>query len=81
MKERSELFSIFQSFYNEIKAQFGVPIRTLQSDNAKEYLSTSFRSFMASHRILHQTSCSHTLNKMGLLRVKIDISLRLLVHS
>ena len=42
MKNRSELFSIFQSFFNEIKNQFSVSIRILRSDNACEYLSQSF---------------------------------------
>jgi len=50
MKNRSELFSIFQSFYHEIRNQFGLFIRTLRSDNAREYFS---QSFMASNGILH----------------------------
>jgi len=39
MKNCSELFLIFQSFFNEIKNQFGVSIRILRSDNVREYLS------------------------------------------
>jgi len=35
MKSRSELFSIFQSLYNEIKNQFGVSIRTFRNDHAR----------------------------------------------
>ena len=31
MKHRSKLFQIFQSFFNEIKTQFGVSIRVLRS--------------------------------------------------
>ena len=60
-----ELFSIFQSFYNEIKNQFGVSIRILHSDNAHEYLSHSFTTFMKSHGILHQTSCAYTPKQNG----------------
>jgi len=56
LKNRSELFSIFQIFYNEIKNQFGISIRVLCSDNEREYLSHSFKNFMASHGILRQTS-------------------------
>jgi len=55
MKNRSELFSIFQIFYNEIKNQFGISIRILRCDNGRENLSHSFKNFMASHGILHQT--------------------------
>jgi len=40
------LFSIFQSFYDEIKNQFGISIRTLCNDNACGYLSHYFKNFM-----------------------------------
>jgi len=66
MKYCSRLFSIFQSFYNKIKNQFGVSIRTLRNDNAREYLSHSFTTLMKSHGILHHTSmCLYPLNKWG----------------
>nr|KYP51688.1 Retrovirus-related Pol polyprotein from transposon TNT 1-94 [Cajanus cajan] len=65
MKNRSELFNIFLSFYSEIKTQFGKVIRILRSDNAKEYFSDCFKSFMASHGILHQSSCPHTPQQNG----------------
>ena len=60
MKTRVELFSIFQKFHVEIRTQFNTSIRILRSDNAKEYFSTPFSSFMSSHRILHQSSCAYT---------------------
>ena len=53
MKNRSELFSIFEIFYKEIKTQFGVSIRTLRRDNAREYLSQQFQNFMFSNGIPH----------------------------
>jgi len=60
MKNRFELFSIFQTFYNEIKTQFGILIWTLRSDNGREYLSQSSKQFMASYEILNQASCAYT---------------------
>lgn len=56
MKNHSKLYTIFQSFYIEIENQFGVSICTFHIDNAREYLSHSFQTFMVSHGIL-QTSC------------------------
>ena len=53
MKNQVELFSIFQKFYAEIQTQFNVSIRVLHSDNAQEYFSTPFTSFMSQHGILH----------------------------
>ncbi|RVX21546.1 Retrovirus-related Pol polyprotein from transposon RE1 [Vitis vinifera] len=34
-------------------------------DNAREYFSTPFTSFMSQHGILHQSSCAHTLQQNG----------------
>ena len=46
MKNLSELFSHFSTFYNEIKTQFNASVQTLRSDNAKKYLSEVFQNHM-----------------------------------
>ena len=85
MKDRSELFSIFESFFLEIKTQFGTSLRTLQSDNAREYLSTQFRTFLTSHGVLHRTSCPHTPQQNGVAERKnrhlLETTRTLLLHS
>ena len=63
MKNRAELYSIFHKFYVEILTQFNISIRVLRSDNAKEYFSAPFISFMSQHGILHQSSYAH-MSKM-----------------
>lgn len=60
MKSRSEVFSIFEQFYKEIKIRFGVFIRTLRSDNARDYLSQQFQTFMRNNGILRQMFCPYT---------------------
>ena len=70
MKTRSELFSIFQKFYAEIQTQFNISIRMLRSDNAREYFSAPFTSFMSQHGILHQSSCGHTPQQNGVVERK-----------
>ena len=65
MKTQTELFSIFQKFHAEIRTQFNTFIRFLRSDNAKEYFSMSFSSFMSSHGILHQSSRAYTPQHNG----------------
>ena len=47
-------------FCVEIYTQFHVYVQNLRSDNAKEYVSIQFQSFMLQHGILHQTSCVDT---------------------
>ena len=56
MKNHSKLFSHFCAFYAKIHTQFHVSIQNLRSDNAKEYMSKQFQSFMLQNGILHQTS-------------------------
>ena len=65
MKNRSELFSHFRAFYAKIYTQFHVSIQSLRSDNAKEYVSERFQSFMLQNDILHQTSCVDTPSHNG----------------
>jgi len=85
MKNRSELFSIFEQFYREIKTQFSVFIRTLRSDNAHEYFPHQFQNFMSSNGILHQTSCPHTPQQNGVAERKkrhlIETTRTLLLHG
>ena len=59
-EKHSELFSHFRAFCAEIKTQFHTSVQNMRSDNAKEYLSEQFQSFMLQNDILHQTSCVDT---------------------
>ena len=85
MKNRAELFSIFQKFYAEIQTQFNISIRVLRSDNAREYFSTPFTSFMSQHGIIHQSSCAHTPQQNGVAERKnrhlVETARTLLLHS
>ena len=85
MKNRAELFSIFQKFYAEIQTQFNISIRVLRSDNAKEYFFAPFTSFMSQHEILHQFSCAHTPQQNGVTERKnrhlVETARTLLLHS
>jgi transposase InsO family protein len=60
LKNRSQLFSIFQSFYVEISNQFNSKLLAFRTDNAREYLDSSFQQFLESRGIIHQTSCVRT---------------------
>ena len=60
MKIRYKLFSHLSVSGAEIQTQFQVYVQTLKSDNAKEYFSEPFQSFMLQHGILHKTSCVDT---------------------
>ena len=61
----SELFSIFKKFHAEICTQFNTSIRILRSDNAKEYFSMPFSSYMSSHGLFHQSSYAYIPQQNG----------------
>ena len=65
MKNHSELFSHFRALCTEIHTRFHVSVQNLRSDNAKEYMSEQFQSFMLQNDILHQTSCVDTPSQNG----------------
>ena len=80
MKNRVELYSIFQKFYAEIQTQFNISICVLCSDNAREYFSVPFISY----GILHQSSCAHTPQQNGVAERKnrhlVETTRTLLLH-
>ena len=84
MKTQIELFSIFQKLHTEIRTQFNTSIRILRSDNTKEYFSTPLSSFMPSHGILHQSSCTYTPQHNGVAERKnrhlVETARTLLLH-
>jgi hypothetical protein len=84
MKNRSELFSIFQIYCNMIKPQFAQKIHILRSDNAKEYTSRSFDSYLYYKGIIHQTSYAHIPQQNGVVERKnrrlLDVTHCLLSH-
>ena len=64
--------------------EFNTSVRILRSDNAKEYFSTSFSSYMSSHGILHQSSCAYTPQQHRVAERKnrhlVEITRTLLLH-
>ena len=70
MKISFELFSHFRAFCVEIHTQFHVSIQSLKSDNAKDYLSEQFQSFMLQNDILHQPSRVDTPSQNGAVKRK-----------
>jgi len=79
------IISYLSIFFYEIKTQFSVSIRVLCSDNGREYISHSFKQFMASHGILHQTSYAYTPQQNGVGERKnrnlIETTHTLLIHG
>ena len=54
MKNKSESFEKFKEFKAQVENQTGKSIKTLQSDQGGEYLSTEFIEFLKEHGIVSQ---------------------------
>lgn len=65
LKNKSEVSSIFLQFVSMIKNQFGVKIKKLRSDNAKDYFNHTLNSFCQKEGIIHESSCVHTPQQNG----------------
>ena len=66
MSNKSDIFAIFVRFYNFVLTQFGIHIKSLQTDEGGEYISKSFTSFLASKCIIQLISCPYTPQHNGL---------------
>ena len=60
MKEKREVFSIFQNFHNMVHTQFGSVVKILKSDNKDDYIDSGLGAYSSFHRIIHQTFCTNT---------------------
>jgi len=68
----------------KLKINLKFPLK-LCSDNGHEYLSHSSKNFMASHGILHQTSCAYTPQQNGITERKnrnlVETTRTILIHG
>ncbi|KAM0022126.1 putative RNA-directed DNA polymerase [Helianthus debilis subsp. tardiflorus] len=85
LKSRAEIYSIFREFHAYVKTQFQTSIKTLRTDNAKEYLSTDFSFYLKTNGIIHESSCVYTPQQNGVAERKnrhlLDITRTLMIHS
>ena len=66
MKNKSEVFSHFQTFVNFVETQFNKKIKTFRTDNGTEFINQNFLNFTKQRGILHQTSCVYTPQQNGI---------------
>ena len=69
MKSKSEVRQLFSSFYTMVHTQFGLKIKAIKIDNAKEF---DMFDFFNSHGIIHQHSCVYTSQQNLLWRGNIS---------
>jgi hypothetical protein len=65
MKNKDEVFLIFQSFHAMIQTQFSAKLRFIRSENGGEYVNQHFRTYFDHHGLIQETSCPQTPQQNG----------------
>ncbi|CAK9796277.1 Retrovirus-related Pol polyprotein from transposon TNT 1-94 [Anthophora plagiata] len=65
LRNRSEVLSAFKNYKRRVENETGRKIKILRTDNAKEYLSNSFRNFLEEEGVSRQLSVEHTPQQNG----------------
>jgi hypothetical protein len=73
MKNKSEVFSHFQTFKNWVETQYDKKIKTLRTDNGTEFIN---QKFLNSKDNIHQTTCVYTPQQNGVFEHKNVIYLK-----
>jgi hypothetical protein len=70
MKNKDEVFSIFQSFHSMIHTQFSATLRVICSDNGGKFVNQRFRTYFDNHGLIHEMSCPQTPQQNGVAEQK-----------
>ena len=75
LKQKDDVFSVFQSFHTMIQTQFSANIQILRFNNSGEYVNKKFQDYFATHGLLHKNSCAQTPQKNGVAERKNQLIL------
>ena len=70
LKSKAEVFFKVVLFKAMIETQFSSKIKTFRFDGGGEYTSSTFKSYLLQHCIIHQISCPYTPQQNGLVERK-----------
>ncbi|KAJ9556713.1 hypothetical protein OSB04_011327, partial [Centaurea solstitialis] len=70
LKHKSDVSSVLPNFILMIKNQFGVNIKRLRSDNARDYFNQTLTSYCQKEGIIHESSCVKTPQQNGVVERK-----------
>lgn len=65
MKHKSDVFECFKKFDKEIENKFGQPIKTLRSDNGREFSNEQMDKYLVSRGIRKENTAPYTPEQNG----------------
>ena len=60
LPSKDRVLEACMNFQAYVSNQYNATVKVLRSDNGGEYISNAFKSHLAKHGIVHQTSCPYT---------------------
>ena len=70
MKSKSDVNLLFQKIYNMICTQCKAQVQVLRNDNGGKFLSSELHQYLEAYGTIHQTTCSNTPQKDGVVEKK-----------
>lgn len=65
LKHKSEVLGKFKTFEKSVANKFGRPLKTIRSDNGREYENKEVRQYLESRGIVHETTAPYTPQQNG----------------
>ena len=85
LRNKSEFYSVFISFYKMVENQLSTKLKSFQSDEGGEFVNRNLSDYLAQNGIRHLISCPHTPEQNGTAERKhrhlVELSLSMMYHS
>lgn len=85
MKNKSEVFDKFKIYKAQVENQTGCKIKTFRTDNGREYVNSSFESYLTVEGISRQLTVPYTPQQNGVAeranRTLIEMARSMMVHA
>ncbi|KAL0641846.1 hypothetical protein Bca4012_102697 [Brassica carinata] len=85
LPSKDRVLEAFMNFQAYVSNQYNATVKVLRSDNGGEYISNAFKSHLAKHGIVHQTSCPYTPQQNGVAERKnrhlMEVARSMMFHT
>ncbi|KAL0641218.1 hypothetical protein Bca4012_103077 [Brassica carinata] len=85
LPSKDRVFEAFVNFQAYVTNHYNATVKVLRSDNGGEYTSHAFKSHLAKHGIVHQTSCPYTPQQNGVAERKnrhlMEVARSMMYHA
>ncbi|KAL0642049.1 hypothetical protein Bca4012_102844 [Brassica carinata] len=85
LPSKDRVLEAFMNFQAYVSNQYNATVKVLRSDNGGEYISNAFKSHLAKHGIVHQTSCPYTPQQNGVAERKnrhlMEVARSMMFHA